>query len=69
SILKMRESDYVPALREFSISTQGIDVAETFESAEAILSGQARPQEPRRQPARSKKPAPRTPTKKRRSRA
>ncbi|PTL83365.1 ATPase domain-containing protein [Vitiosangium sp. GDMCC 1.1324] len=43
SILKMRESDYEPALREFSISARGIDVAETFESAEAILTGQARP--------------------------
>ena len=51
SILKMRESDYEPALREFSISTQGIDVAETFESAEAILTGQARPLESRRAPA------------------
>jgi circadian clock protein KaiC len=74
SILKMRESDYEPALREFSISTQGIDVAETFESAEAILTGQARPLEPRRpsaprkKPAGRKKPAPRTPPK-RRSRA
>jgi circadian clock protein KaiC len=57
SILKMRESDYEPALREFSISTQGIDVAETFESAEAILTGQARPLEPRRAPAPRKKPA------------
>jgi len=57
SILKMRESDYEPALREFSISTQGIDVAETFESAEAILTGQARPLESRRAPARRKKPA------------
>jgi circadian clock protein KaiC len=68
SILKMRESDYVHALREFSISTQGIDVAETFESAEAILSGQARPQVSRRAPARRKKPASRSPGK-RRSRA
>lgn len=43
SILKMRESDYESALREFSISTRGIDVAENYESAEAILTGQARP--------------------------
>ena len=43
SVLKMRESDNDPALRLFSISSEGIDVAETFESAEAILTGQARP--------------------------
>jgi circadian clock protein KaiC len=42
SILKVRESSYDSSLREFSISEQGIDVAETFESAEAILSGYAR---------------------------
>ncbi|WP_164012340.1 ATPase domain-containing protein [Pyxidicoccus trucidator] len=43
SVLKMRESDNDPALRLFSITAEGIDVAETFESAEAILTGQARP--------------------------
>jgi circadian clock protein KaiC len=43
SVLKMRESDNDPALRLFSITSDGIDVAETFESAEAILTGQARP--------------------------
>jgi circadian clock protein KaiC len=46
SVLKMRESDNDPALRLFSISGKGIDVAETFESAEAILTGQARPLPP-----------------------
>lgn len=46
SVLKMRESDNDPALRLFSISSRGIDVAETFESAEAILTGQARPLPP-----------------------
>lgn len=46
SVLKMRESDNDPALRLFSISAEGIDVAETFESAEAILTGQARPLSP-----------------------
>jgi circadian clock protein KaiC len=43
SILKMRESDYDPAIREFKISSGGIEVASTFESAEAILTGVARP--------------------------
>jgi circadian clock protein KaiC len=46
SVLKMRESPNDPALRLFSITSKGIDVAETFESAEAILTGQARPLPP-----------------------
>ena len=43
SILKMRESDYDPAIREFRITDQGIDVAPTFASAQAILTGVALP--------------------------
>ncbi|HZI02815.1 MAG TPA: ATPase domain-containing protein, partial [Archangium sp.] len=42
SIMKMRESRYDTSLREFRISRDGIDVAESFESAEAILSGHGR---------------------------
>jgi circadian clock protein KaiC len=42
-IIKVRESGYDTALREFRITDQGIVVAETFESAEAILTGLARP--------------------------
>lgn len=51
SIIKMRESAYDRSIREFTITSAGIDVAETFESAEAILTGIARP---------STAPAPRT---------
>ena len=43
SILKMRESGYDPAIREFRITAQGIDVAPTFASAQAILTGVALP--------------------------
>jgi circadian clock protein KaiC len=43
SIIKVREGAYDPAIREFVISDQGIDVASTFASAEAILTGIARP--------------------------
>jgi circadian clock protein KaiC len=43
SILKLRDSDYDPAIREFKISDHGITVASTFRSAEAILTGVARP--------------------------
>jgi circadian clock protein KaiC len=43
SILKIRDSGYDPAIREFKITDQGLDVAATFESAEAILTGLARP--------------------------
>ncbi|HEY1012271.1 MAG TPA: ATPase domain-containing protein [Herpetosiphonaceae bacterium] len=42
SVLKTRESDYESAIREFQITPAGIDVAPTFESAEAILTGVAR---------------------------
>ncbi|HZI05330.1 MAG TPA: ATPase domain-containing protein, partial [Archangium sp.] len=65
SILKMRESDYQPALREFSISTRGIDVAETFESAEAILTGLARPLNVKPKRSRLKKAVRRMPSRKR----
>jgi circadian clock protein KaiC len=43
SILKMRESGYDTAIREFRITDQGIDVAPTFVSAQAILTGVALP--------------------------
>jgi circadian clock protein KaiC len=43
SIMKVRESGYDPSIREFRISEDGIHVADTFESAEAILTGIARP--------------------------
>ncbi|CAM3204943.1 RAD55 family ATPase [Corallococcus soli] len=42
SIMKMRESAYDSSIREFSISEDGITVADTFESAESILTGHAR---------------------------
>jgi circadian clock protein KaiC len=42
SVMKMRESRYDTAVREFRITDQGIDVAGSFESAEALLSGHGR---------------------------
>lgn len=42
SIIKVRGSDFDSSLREFHIGSDGVKVAETFESAEAILSGLAR---------------------------
>jgi len=39
SIMKMRETRYDTAIREFRIKDKGIEVADSFESAEAILSG------------------------------
>jgi circadian clock protein KaiC len=39
SIVKMRESDFDSSLREFRITSAGIKIADTFHSAEAILSG------------------------------
>jgi len=42
SIIKMRDSNYDTSIREFLITKQGIQVASTFQSAEAILTGIAR---------------------------
>jgi circadian clock protein KaiC len=42
SIMKMRESRYDTSIREFRITDQGLAVAESFASAEAILTGHAR---------------------------
>jgi len=39
SILKVRESDFDPSIREFTISDGGLHVANTFGSAEAVLTG------------------------------
>jgi circadian clock protein KaiC len=43
SVLKARRSGHDLALREFTIDAQGITIARTFQSAEAILTGLARP--------------------------
>lgn len=42
SILKMRESRYDTSIREFQITDDGLKVADSFKSAEAILTGHAR---------------------------
>jgi len=39
AILKSRESEYDPHIREFFIRKSGITVADTFDSASAILTG------------------------------
>ena len=39
--MKMRESRYDTSIREFQIADRGLEVAESFASAEAILSGHA----------------------------
>jgi circadian clock protein KaiC len=43
SIINIRESSYDSSIREFQIARSGIQVAATFASAEAILTGVARP--------------------------
>ncbi|HYO55343.1 ATPase domain-containing protein [Archangium sp.] len=58
SIMKMRESRYDTSLREFRISRDGIDVAESFASAEAILSGHGRIRDGNGKGARKKKAEP-----------
>ncbi|MHB1558440.1 MAG: ATPase domain-containing protein [Isosphaeraceae bacterium] len=42
SIMKMRESAYDTSIREFRITERGLDVTESFASAEAILTGYGR---------------------------
>jgi circadian clock protein KaiC len=39
SVVKMRDSNFDSSLREFQITSAGIELAHTFDSAEAILSG------------------------------
>ncbi|MRG95033.1 ATPase domain-containing protein [Polyangium spumosum] len=46
SILKVRETGYDHSLREFTISSTGIEVAATVDSAEAVLAGGARSPRP-----------------------
>jgi circadian clock protein KaiC len=41
SIMKMRESRYDTSIREFSITENGVAVAGSFATAEAILTGHA----------------------------
>jgi circadian clock protein KaiC len=43
SIMKMRDSSYNPSIREFRITPSGIELATTFQSAEAILTGEIHP--------------------------
>jgi circadian clock protein KaiC len=43
SIVKVRDSDFDTAIREFSIDAAGINVASTFHSAAAILTGVGHP--------------------------
>jgi circadian clock protein KaiC len=43
SILKLRDSDYDSAIREFRITEQGIAVADTFNAANHVLTGTAVP--------------------------
>jgi len=42
SILKLRDGDYDGAIREFRITDQGIEIADTFELADRILTGSAK---------------------------
>lgn len=48
SVLKVREHDYDPRIREFDITDRGIQVGEPLAEAEAVLSGLGRVTEPRR---------------------
>jgi circadian clock protein KaiC len=45
SVMKVRGTSYDSSLREFSITERGVEISDTFESAEALLIGVARPGE------------------------
>lgn len=59
SIIELRGSRHDTAIREFTITDRGIDVAATFESAKAILTGIAHPLTPGVRAAPSSKRPPR----------
>ena len=59
SVMKVRSSSFDPALREFVVDGQGIHLADSFEGAKKILSGNAEeasrsPRAPRLPPARKR---------------
>ncbi|MBK7857193.1 MAG: recombinase RecA [Archangiaceae bacterium] len=43
SVIKMRDSGYHPATREFRIGNGGVDISESYRSVEDIMEGRARP--------------------------
>jgi circadian clock protein KaiC len=63
SVLKLRDSEFDPRIREFLITSRGLDIGESFGGQEAILTGVARsePKGPRTQakpPKKGKKSKP-----------
>jgi circadian clock protein KaiC len=55
SILKVRDGDYDGAIREFRITENGIEIADTFGAAERIMTGVAKAKGRKRGPARKGK--------------
>ncbi|WP_043393837.1 ATPase domain-containing protein [Archangium violaceum] len=56
SVVKMRDSDYDSSLQEYRITPRGIELADTFQGAQSVLSGDAKPlTPPRRKKALRKK--------------
>jgi circadian clock protein KaiC len=51
SVMKVRDSDFDPSLREFTIGSQGLAIRDTPATAEAILSSLASNGEQIREPA------------------
>ena len=42
SVIKLRDADHDTAIREFSISSRGVEVSDSFASAESVMTGIAR---------------------------
>jgi circadian clock protein KaiC len=55
SVIKLRDSDFDPAIREFRIASNGIEIGGGIAHTEAILTGVAHKQ-PKTAPARAKRP-------------
>lgn len=67
SVLKMRDSDNDPYLRELAISPRGVEVGEGYEALDALITGQPRPRAASEKEGRSgrpRKPRERAPRKK-----
>ena len=61
SILKLRDSDYDAGIREFRITDSGLDIVDTFDDAERILTGSAHNNGDKPGAGRSKPPTKRRP--------
>jgi circadian clock protein KaiC len=56
SVLKMRDSDNDPYLRELAISSRGVEVRESYDALDALITGQPRPRQVPETEGRAQRP-------------